>query len=65
MEAPSLDLQATNLRQATLILSNVSKCSPYKNMVMDHSDLLCDGTDLSGTLYLEELDSIQLLVSTS
>lgn len=32
---------------------------------MDHSDLLCDGTDLSGTLYLAELDSIQLLVSTS
>lgn len=40
METAVLELGGKNLGQATLTLSNVSGCSPHKNMAADHSDPL-------------------------
>ena len=55
MRPPVLGLGDRNFQEATLTLSNVSNCSPLKNMATNDSDSLSEGTELSGTLYLAEL----------
>lgn len=54
MRAPVFGLGGRHLQEATLTLSNVSNCSPHKNMATVNIDPLSEGTELSSTLYLAE-----------